>query len=270
MLWDDIFQYNTASCNTCTLPSQVSKEADCVKSSSHEQKVDENVVRALTKLSSSSPSVQPAEEVRSLAILVPSIRLLRNIFLFFFLQFLEDIHISVDGGCLTWVTIYMFPTKSPVHIICHLKHKRSWLHQAPGNHWLGRESWKMVKFHWTPNQSWHWWHAGTRGTWPLLGLSLWCQLKVLKWINFFLWLPKCIWQTLSWVQLAKIDEESASKCGLYFTLYFQTTISSSAATLLLASRGDIPSCHTPRLSASLNGRQGNEGIDYYLLHCIWH
>ena len=96
-----------------------------MKSSSHEQKVDENVVRAVSKLSSSSPSVQPAEEVRSLAILVPSIRLLRNIFLFFFLQFLEDIHISVDGGCLTWVTIYMFPTKSPVHIICHLKHKRS-------------------------------------------------------------------------------------------------------------------------------------------------
>ena len=161
------------------------------------------------------------------------------------------------------MTINIFPTESPVHIICYLKHKRSWL-QAPGNHWLGRESWKMVKFHWTPNQSWHGWHAGTRGTWPLLGLPLWCQLKVLKWINFFLWLPKCIWQTLSWVQLAKIDEESASKRGLYFTLYFQTTISSSAATLLLASRGDIPSCRTPRSSASLNGRQGIEGMDYNL------
>ena len=135
----------TASCNTCTLPSQVSKEADCVKSSSHEQKVDENVVRAVAKLSSSSPSVQPAE-VRSLAIPVPSNRLLRTILVVLFIIFGGYSRISGQA----WVTINIFPTESPVHIICYLKHKRSWL-QAPGNHWLGRESWKMVKFHWTPN-----------------------------------------------------------------------------------------------------------------------
>ena len=78
---------STVSCNTCTLPSQVSKEADCVKSSSHEQKVDENVVSAVTKLSSFSPSVQPAEEVRSLAIPVPSNRLLRTILVVLFISF---------------------------------------------------------------------------------------------------------------------------------------------------------------------------------------
>ena len=88
----------------------------------------------------------------------------------------------------------------------------------------------------------------------------WCQLKVLKRINFFLWLPKCIWQTFSWVQLAKIDEESTSKWRLY-TYH----ISSWAAAVLLASRGDTPSCHTPRSSASLNGRQGNDGMDLDIL-----
>ena len=43
-----------------------------MKSSSHEQKVDENVVRAVTKPSSSPPSVQPAQEVSSPAFPVPS------------------------------------------------------------------------------------------------------------------------------------------------------------------------------------------------------
>ena len=62
------------------------------------------------------------------------------------------------------------------------------------------------------------------------------------------------------VMMAKIDEESTSKWRLY-TYH----ISSWAAALLLASRGDTPSCHTPRSSASLNGRQGNVGVDLNIL-----
>ena len=167
------------------------------------------------------------------------------------------------GGCATWLTIYTYfshrVTSAQVHISV------IWNTNAPDSGLLVTTDWDVRGGKWWSSierqiRADTRWHAGTRGTWPLLGLPLWCQLKVLKRINFFLWLPKCIWQTFSWVQLAKIDEESTSKWGLY-TYH----ISSWAAALLLASRGDTPSCHTPRSSASLNGRQGNDRMDLNIL-----